>query len=75
VARWSENVAIVHSPGERVDGPLREDEIVLGRLVGHVLADAFFTGSGEPDHRGLAQESTRDLLLEAVERVVVDDQR
>ncbi len=60
--------------GERMDGALRLDEIVLGCLVGDVLAEALLAGSGEPDHRRLAQEPARDLLLEALERVAVDEQ-
>ena len=31
--------------GERMDGALGQDEIVLGRLVGDVLAEALLAGS------------------------------
>ncbi len=60
--------------GELVDRALCLREIVLGGVVGDIFAEARLTGPVEMDHRRLAEEAARDLLLEALELVAFDDE-
>ena len=60
---------------EVVHRPLREHQVVFGRLVGDVLPEPFLTRAVETDHRGLAEEAARNLLLVALEVIALDGER
>ena len=60
---------------ERQDGAKRLLGVLLGRVVGDVLAEALLVRAEEADDGGLARELGADDVLVALELVGLDDER
>ena len=64
--------ASVYVAGERQHGPGRLRDVVVLGVVDDVLADALLAAAAHADDGRHPREVARDVLLQALERVVVD---
>ncbi len=61
--------------GERIPAAVGLEAVVVGRLVGDVLADPFLSAAAQPHDRGHTREAARHGLLEPFELVALDHER